>query len=561
MSVGAEGDSADVPATGISGERVAVRVQGSGERPASNWTEPEATRARGPSSERSAALFGNIGAAMPLPEAKDAATSSGRVVESSGLGLSWDYLVAAGPFGVALQLRALVEALKALEVLHLGTASRAARVHAEVCPGNLMFRNDGAAFYLLDDERQQQPAQYRAPELSGGSEANVACDVFAVGVMVLEALTASRLVSEDVRAVHSKDVDHHPSWSRYAADPLFAVALRAIAERPKARWSTAGEFAYALVKAGAGRIDDLSSLVHSLREWVRRSEDRVTPLMSSMLPEVAAATDEVAEAIDSTELVSVLPEEPGSWRLLRDPAAGGGLANSRATLSSTPSIMNLPAAAGVLDWSEFRGSEPQLDQASHGSNTLLSIDPSARSARASSRRWVAALVGCAVVLGASAAFVHLGPARLHELVRAARGTLTGLVGAGSQAPAASDDSTQSAEPAPFGERAGPGEPASSGERGPSERRTVTCGPEDVGHHPASSATAPVSSDAESSGARGVESTSKLSPAEASGAPAQVSTPARPRPKPRPRFGASPKPRRTSKAIGSATEESIFGKRL
>ncbi len=559
MSVDAEGDCADVPATGISGERLVVRMHGSGERPASNWTEPEATCARGPSSERPAALFGNIGAAIPLPEAEDTATSSGRVVESSGLGLSWGYLVAEGPFGVALQLRALVEALKALELLHLGTASRAARVHAAVCPGNLMFRNDGAAFYLLDDERQQQPTPYRAPELSSGSEANVACDVFAVGVMVLEALTASRLVTEDVRAVHSKGVGHHPSWSRHAEDPLFAVALRAIAVRPKARWSTAGEFAYALVKAGAGRIDDLPSLVHSLREWVRRSEDRVTPLMSFVLPEVAATpADEVAETIDSTELVSVLPEEPGRLRLLRDPAADDGLANSRATLSSTPSIMNLPAAAGVLDWSEFRGSEPQMEPASHDSNTLLSMDPPAQQARASSRRWAAALVACAVVFGASAALVYLVPARLHELVRAAHVTVTRLVGADRQAPAASDDSTQSAEPAAFGDRS---EAVSSGDHGPSEQRALASGPEHVGHHPASGVTAPVSSDAESSGARGAETTSKLSPAEASGVPAQVSTPAKPRPKPRPRFGASPKSRRTSKATGSATEESIFGKRL
>ncbi len=393
----------------ISGERPAVRSEHAEE---SAWDAPEgAFEAEEPISLE----------AEPLDEDDIEASAS------SGFGLSWDYLLGQSTVPVGIQLRALVEALKALEILHTGGESEPL-IQGAVSHHSLMFRRDGTAFCLLDDDSaRQQPAQYRAPEVLAGAEPSAQSDVFSVGVMVLETLTGLALLPRETSGIRTEDVGQHPVFSRYAHDPLVLTALRAIAERPQARWSSAGEFAYGLVKAGAGRIEDVPTFVSFLRDSLQRSEDRATPLMAppksgdaliydiddadfesaevvalEVAPDaIGRRTDELMDAPPEAH-VALLPYEPGSWQVV--PEQLHAVPSEETSLESTE---ELPANIGALDWSQYLPNDTPPGGIARHSHTMVSAD-AARTPGKSSKLWSRLLVLAGLVGTASGAVANVG---------------------------------------------------------------------------------------------------------------------------------------------------------
>lgn len=191
--------------------------------------------------------------------------------QSSGLGLSWQFVRRACRVPEAVGLRAVVEALKALDAFHRGGSG----AHGALWPGNLMFRKDGVAFLVYDAERLlPSPLGYVAPEVRRGLEPTPASDLFSLGVILLEVLSGKSAGSEEPEAfVRRVNAAVTPG------DPLLSVALRATASAPGARYRSAPEFAGELFDRLRGRMAPTAALAEMLRLTVSYQEDRATPLM------------------------------------------------------------------------------------------------------------------------------------------------------------------------------------------------------------------------------------------------------------------------------------------
>jgi serine/threonine protein kinase len=239
-----------------------------------------------------------------------------------------DFTLPAGTFkrfDLEQVVRLLLDVLAGLGALHEVVTDGQAFVHGEVCPSNVYVDEHGTARLvpLLNGHSgpvAPQHTGYAAPERLLGSVPDARVDTFSVGVMLWEALAGMRLFPDPsptavlARKVPPIQLDARTAWAR----PLCAIAERAIAFDPRARFQTVDELAKAMDRAVSSH---LSGMVP--RAW---QEEAPTPVFqprlhlaglraSAVLPVVetsARSNQEVSHTVspivsDEPELEKALP--------------------------------------------------------------------------------------------------------------------------------------------------------------------------------------------------------------------------------------------------------------
>ncbi|MCK6552773.1 serine/threonine protein kinase, partial [Myxococcota bacterium] len=188
------------------------------------------------------------------------------------------------PTGVAVQI--VLDVAAGLEVLHgLTDASGAPLgfVHRDVSPQNVLVGADGRSritdFGLAKCARaSEQPTTqgtlkgklgYMAPEYVRGAVIDRRADVFALGVVLWEALTGKRLFRGDNDADTLERVCRAPITPPSAIVPglaaFDAVVARALERAPEARYASARELREALLAAATSAgvvLDRRETIVH-----------------------------------------------------------------------------------------------------------------------------------------------------------------------------------------------------------------------------------------------------------------------------------------------------------
>ncbi len=172
------------------------------------------------------------------------------------------------PMGQDEAVRLVTQVLGALDAAH-----RAGILHRDIKPGNILLTEDGAAKVTdfgiakaMDQARADADLtvtgevmgtpRYLAPERAAGDPATVASDLWAVGVVLYEALTGRPPFDADTALGVAMAADRGqlvpPEVYRPDLAPaLGAVVARALAPRPLDRFTSASEMAAALSRAVA----------------------------------------------------------------------------------------------------------------------------------------------------------------------------------------------------------------------------------------------------------------------------------------------------------------------
>ncbi|MBW3575530.1 MAG: serine/threonine protein kinase [Actinobacteria bacterium] len=173
--------------------------------------------------------------------------------------------VASGPLDPERVRRVGMDVLGALAASH-----RAGVLHRDIKPGNVLLTADGMAkvgdfgiaksaegLHLTDAGMIVGTAAYLAPERIAGHPATPQSDLYAVGVVLYEALTGTKPFEADtpvslLRAVEAHDI-MPLAEVRPGLDPsLVATVERAMAKDPASRFSSAEAMAAALQGALQG---------------------------------------------------------------------------------------------------------------------------------------------------------------------------------------------------------------------------------------------------------------------------------------------------------------------
>jgi serine/threonine protein kinase len=196
-----------------------------------------------------------------------------------------DFTLPAGTFKrfeLEQVVRLMLDLLAGLGALHEVVTDGEAFVHGEVSPRHVYVDEHGTARLvpLLNVHSAPAPPQhsgYAAPERLLGSVPDARVDTFSVGVMLWEALAGERLFPQPspaavlARQVPPIRLNGRTAW----AQPLCAVAERAIAFEPNARFQTAHELAHAIATAAAPQL--------SLVEHESWQEEAPTPVFHPRL--------------------------------------------------------------------------------------------------------------------------------------------------------------------------------------------------------------------------------------------------------------------------------------
>jgi serine/threonine-protein kinase len=153
-------------------------------------------------------------------------------------------------------------------------------VHRDIKPGNIlidersrpMLADFGIAYAVRDTDLTLPgtmfgTAPYMSPEQAVGGQATCSSDIYALGIVLYEALTGRKpfqgaLVS--VLAQHAHESPPPPrSLNPAISRAVEAVVLQALAKKPEARFATAGEMARALQAAASGKAMPRGTLLES----------------------------------------------------------------------------------------------------------------------------------------------------------------------------------------------------------------------------------------------------------------------------------------------------------
>jgi eukaryotic-like serine/threonine-protein kinase len=243
-----------------------------------------------------------------------------------------------------LHLHVLSETLKALHYAHELRdldGSPLDLVHRDVSPHNVFITYDGHV-KLLDfgiakiTERNAQTAtgffkgkvRYMAPEQPFGSNVDRRVDVFAIGVMLFEALAGGRLWSDDLSDMQVVKMLTEGSLNRHVATPIGdvpssipALAEKALESDPEKRPATAAAFKADLQGAiepllrGRDLERELGSFVADLfkdkRAELRAMVDRqLARVAEGREPEEPRAPLESSPALPSTTAASMTTAQP-----------------------------------------------------------------------------------------------------------------------------------------------------------------------------------------------------------------------------------------------------------
>ncbi|HEX4979488.1 MAG TPA: protein kinase [Acidimicrobiales bacterium] len=211
--------------------------------------------------------------------------------------------LAEGPLEVDAVTRVAGDVLGAL-----GAAHDAGILHRDIKPGNILLAADGCAkvgdfgiaksLELAEDltstgQLVGTPA-YLAPERIEGRSATVATDLYAVGVVLYEALAGRKPFQGTTPVSVAYAVRHTPvqplAELRPDAPPaLVAAVQRAMARDPGQRFASAGEMAEALRCGLSGAPEDASSLAEDADATLVLSPAPSSPVRSRIRRRALAA--------------------------------------------------------------------------------------------------------------------------------------------------------------------------------------------------------------------------------------------------------------------------------
>ncbi|HKY39442.1 MAG TPA: hypothetical protein VJN18_26065 [Polyangiaceae bacterium] len=229
-------------------------------------------------------------------------------------------------FEIEQVVRILLDVLSGLGALHADVEDGVPFVHGEVSPQHIYVDDDGTARLVPLISRHLTPRVpplengYTAPELLLGDRGDPRADLFSIGVMLWEALAASKLFPDtSVGAVVKRLVDdRRPRPQRTSADArlqaLSLIAEKSIALDPELRFLDSSEISSALRVALPSKPADSSA-----KGWVDEAptlaKREPRPAVSSLRTQTPPAT-----------VVDLLPES----RRSSPPAAAPGAAFLRA---------------------------------------------------------------------------------------------------------------------------------------------------------------------------------------------------------------------------------------
>jgi hypothetical protein len=262
-----------------------------------------------------------------------------------------DEIIARGPLSTQRVMLVMAETLDALAAAH------ARRVlHRDIKPSNILlqqnghtkitdfgiaksfdFRTDPAP--LTDDMTMTGVVLgtpgYLAPERRSGHPATVQSDLYAVGAVMVEALTGQRLGSG-------------PAPMEKLVPPLRAVARRAMATDPRDRFASANDMARSLRTAAGG-----------------------TGLAQRLAPAQSQATTTVPVAVPprrpTPEPAAAIPTAPHQRR----PRDGRARARRRRFVAATVVVLAVALALFVALWGDTKPTGPAASAAKHGRTQAL----------------------------------------------------------------------------------------------------------------------------------------------------------------------------------------------
>lgn len=197
---------------------------------------------------------------------------------------------------IEVGVRIVVDVLAALSALHaLGSGGL---THGEITAGNVIVGFDGTTrlvrpFHGHVAGKLAEPDwfSYAAPEVVRGAPSHVRSDLFAVGVLLWETLSRRKLfpkATREGRLARNLPIGkpQPPADATWAA-PLSAVAERALANDPDARYTSAAEMAAAVrlaVRSKLAMPPRVAALVDKLactRILERRNTNRLPESLGS----------------------------------------------------------------------------------------------------------------------------------------------------------------------------------------------------------------------------------------------------------------------------------------
>jgi serine/threonine-protein kinase len=183
-----------------------------------------------------------------------------------------DFTLPAGTFkrfDLEQVVRLMIDVLSGLSALHDVVTDGEPFVHGSVSPQHIYIDEHGTARLVpllpahFSSNAKLERTGYVAPERLLGQPADVRADVFSVGVMLWEALAGKRLSADGSLSSLLTPGEKLPpirlSPRLRWAQPLCAVAERAVAVEPAARFQTALELSQAIEAVAAQQLARVDS--------------------------------------------------------------------------------------------------------------------------------------------------------------------------------------------------------------------------------------------------------------------------------------------------------------
>lgn len=310
------------------------------------------------------------------------------------------------PRAAACALRVALDTCAGLVALH-DLRDEAGRllglVHRDVSPANVLVGTDGVAsiadfglakpLYAVERTTSEGALRgklgYMAPEYVRGKDIDLRIDVFAMGVVVWEALARKRLFRGEndaatldrVQRLEAPRIGELVPELGPAAEALDTVLGRALAKDPAERTASAGDLARELADVArlhgleASHAEVAASFGPALRASLEERRARVDAALASRTREVPVAV--------ATEEPTVRTREPRSrvlpWALGAVLVTGGAIVGLRAV--QTPRAADARADAGAAPPSASADASATPPQAS-AQASATPVPPSASAAPA-----------------------------------------------------------------------------------------------------------------------------------------------------------------------------------
>ncbi len=286
---------------------------------------------------------------------------------------------------IRVSIRVLLDAMAGLEAAHSlqsDDGQSLGLVHRDVSPQNILIGMDGIgrltdfgialAASRISASRPgtiKGKPSYMAPEQARAQTVDQRADVWALGVILWEALTGTRLFIGDTEAATVLKVIDAPIDSPRARDAalpesLAEVCLHALERDPARRYPSARKLASELERAAsaAGLLADAHEVADSLRALFAREIERrrtaikayanaVGPNSEPMGPRDVYELPRLEETVKGDTLLSPLPQTP---------QGGGPPRTAVLAQSAAPPTKPIGPAQRVRE----RGTEPTMLEAS-----------------------------------------------------------------------------------------------------------------------------------------------------------------------------------------------------